>query len=237
MADMKKLSFQIPIAIVCLVLAFALTWQIKGEMRTRALYTPEATRMATLLDDLRIARERNDDLTMQLLQQRDDIEGFRAEVAQNSDAAALLASQLERAEMLAGMSDLEGEGVIVTLTDNWGLIHDDMILRVINELNASGAEAVSVNGERIISTSGIRCAGPTVIINGTPYAAPFVIHAIGPASTMNSGLRLPGGVEAFIVNFGGNIDIRMSSNVEISRFTGAFVPQYARTPGGEEDEE
>ena len=59
------------------------------------------------------------------------------------------------------------------------IIHDDDLLRVINELRAAGAEAIAINGERIVAMSEIRCAGPTLSVNNNRSAPPYEIKAIG----------------------------------------------------------
>jgi len=239
MIDMKKLSFQIPISIVCLALAFALTWQLKGFPKIREV----DNRLEILQNQLKDTRDKNESLTMQLMEYRDEVEKLRVEVSTNSGTSEVMAAQLARAEMLAGLSDVEGEGVVVTLTDrpasrqndseftidpNWGLIHNDMILRVINELHASCAKAINLNNERILSTTEVRCAGPTVTVNKTPYATPFVIRAIGPADTMDSALRMKGGVREYIEVFGAGISISKSTSVQVKRYTGAYGTQYAK---------
>ena len=243
---MKKLKFQIPIAIVCLVLSFAITWQIIGEQRIRAIAPPpDALQVTTEL--LQAMQEHNNDLTMQVEHLRIENEAFRAELLQNIDNSAVIEARIEYAETLAGMTDVEGEGLIITLSDRtvfdeftpsggWGLIHDEMILVLINELRTAGVEAISVNGHRILATSAIRCAGPTILINGVPEAAPFVVRAIGPARTMYNAIHMRQSAVDFIEILGASVDVRMSSNVEIGRFTGTFVPQYAR-PVGEAIEE
>ena len=85
---------------------------------------------------------------------------------------------------------------IISNSDNTNLyiIHDEDILKVINELRAAGAEAISLNDQRLISTSEIRCAGPTISVNNTRVAAPFVIKAIGNAKSMEDAIKMRGGV-------------------------------------------
>ena len=91
--------------------------------------------------------------------------------------------------MVAGLTDVEGPGVSVILNDSKAenttgdeadyLIHDSDLLSVINELRDAGAQAISFNGERILATSEVRCAGSVVMVNGKRFAAPFIIYAIG----------------------------------------------------------
>ena len=88
------------------------------------------------------------------------------------------------------MVPAEGQGVTITIDDsktkskagenpNLYLIHDDDLLKVINELKAAGAEAISINEQRLIATSEIRCAGPTLSVNNIRSAPPYEIKAIG----------------------------------------------------------
>ena len=97
--------------------------------------------------------------------------------------AATEISEPDMLKMQAGLTALEGEGVIIEMDDgnraantdenpNLYVIHDDDVLRVVNELRAAGAEAVSINGQRLIETSEIRCAGPTLSVNNVRSAAP-----------------------------------------------------------------
>jgi uncharacterized protein YlxW (UPF0749 family) len=102
--------------------------------------------------------------------------------SKSSDYSKLLAKQLERAEIMAGLTAVEGSGIIVTLRDsttqstnttdpNLYVVHDTDILWIINELRDAGAEAIQLNGERIISTTEIRCAGSTVSVNNNSIRA------------------------------------------------------------------
>ena len=99
-------------------------------------------------------------------------------------------NELEKARNYANYYAVQGPGIIMTLNDSqqelaegeditWYLIHDIDILEIINELRVAGAEAISINGERVTATTSIRCGGPTIIIDGKRHAAPFIIKAIG----------------------------------------------------------
>lgn len=124
---------------------------------------------------------------------------------------------------------LEGEGIILTLDDstretnynedpNLYLIHDDDILRVINELRAAGAEAISINGQRLTATSEIRCAGPTLSVNNVRSSAPFVISAIGEKKSLENSIMMRGGVHDTLQVWGIQIQIETSDNV--------YIPPY-----------
>ena len=85
------------------------------------------------------------------------------------------------------------------------LIHDRDIRDVVNELRAAGAEAVTVNGQRITVSSSIRCAGPIVLINQDEMATPFIIQAIGDPDKLLSALNIRNGVLDQIRTFGSDM--------------------------------
>ena len=103
-------------------------------------------------------------------------------------AGEALKAEVKRLETLAGFTDVEGPGVTIIMQDSTAvnttgdeadyLIHDSDLLSVINELRSAGAEAISLNGERLIATSEVRCTGAVVTVNGRRYAAPYIIFAI-----------------------------------------------------------
>ena len=105
----------------------------------------------------------------------------------------------------SGRDKIHGPGVEVTVDDatreifefedvNNLLVHDTDLLMIINELNRCGAEAISVNGQRITPRTAVVCSGYTVRINGEVYARPFKIRAIGDAKRMYEGLLAKSGV-------------------------------------------
>ena len=113
--------------------------------------------------------------------------------------------------------------------DGYGIVHDTYLLTILNELRASGAEALSINDERILATSEIRCAGPTVSINNTKLAAPFEIKAIGNADTLENALRMPGGAIDEAGFYGIDVTIKKSNKLLIKKYTGAETFKFAQT--------
>ena len=165
----KTIHVQIAIGVICLIMAFAITIQTRSVSYNRVNNTDTA-RAADLQQQLRVEKDRTTNLYEQVLQLSSDLEEFKQEAAKSSDYSKLLAKQLERAEIMAGLTAVEGSGIIVTLRDsttqstnttdpNLYVVHDTDILWIINELRDAGAEAIQLNGERIISTTEIRCAG------------------------------------------------------------------------------
>jgi uncharacterized protein YlxW (UPF0749 family) len=109
-----------------------------------------------------------------------------------------LSSELDRVKMVAGLTEVKGNGVKITLDDapaavtehpEWLIIHDSDVVNICNELKKAGAQAISINGERIIANSELVCAGPTIKINRNRYPVPFEIMAIGDQEVLAESLE------------------------------------------------
>ena len=138
--------------------------------------------------------------------------------------------EMEQLLTFAGLTEVSGEGVTVTMNDssskgsgdmNAYLVHAEDLLSVVNELYAAGAKAVSINGQRMVGGSAISCAGSIVMVNGVRVAAPFEIKAVGDPAVLESALRFPGGVVDSLAPWGIEINIRKESAV--------IVPAYTQT--------
>lgn len=222
---------KIMVMIVAAILGFMLATQIKTTERQKTI---NVQRAEELTERLRIVEQQRDDLAK-------EIERLQAN---SSDDA--LETEVERLKEFAGEVPLEGKGIQLILDDskvtaqvgenpNLYIIHDDDLLRVINELRAAGAEAISINGERLVSTSEIRCAGPTLSVNNNRSAPPYVILAIGNPSNLASALKLRGGVLDTFKFWGIQAELTMPEVVKIPAFKGRRTFEYAQA--AEEDQE
>lgn len=178
--------------------------------------------------------EKLSDMLLRTEQERDEL---KAEIVRLKEDGNLRKEFLERINFLAGTTAVKGPGVIVSIEDskkiisnsdntNLYIIHDEDILKVINELRAAGAEAISLNDQRLISTSEIRCAGPTISVNNTRVAAPFVIKAIGNAKSMEDAIKMRGGVAETLSVWGIQVDIKKDNNIVIPAYKGATEFKY-----------
>lgn len=107
--------------------------------------------------------------------------------------------QIEKLNDPAGRTPKQGEGVTITLSDapedvidrsdenvNVMLVHQQDIQAAVNALWRGGAEAVTVQGQRIVTTTGIKCEGNAVQLQGVPYSQPYVIQGIGDVDQLQS---------------------------------------------------
>ena len=225
------------IGMIMLIMAFLVTLQIKSVLYNYKKDPVSSMRPNELLGEIENLRKENAKLTEFNSALQSDIQSFKNEAATNSDYSKTLVDQLTRAEIIAGMTEVVGPGVIVTVKDssypdvkgdmNNYLIHDSDLLTIVNELRGAGAEALSINNERIISTTEIRCVGPTVSVNGTKITAPFVIKAIGDSVTLENSLMMRGGVYDSLTAWGLNIEINKVTDVVIPSYNGLINFEYA----------
>ena len=154
---------------------------------------------------------------------------------------SLIVEENNKLRMFAGLTDVSGRGVSVTINDSPKagqsgdgvssdafLVHAEDILSILNELNVAGAEAIAINGQRIVSTSAVRCAGSVVNVNDVKIAAPFVITAIGDPDILEAALVFPGGVVDSLKPWGIEILIKKLETVEIPAYQQQFVFKEAK---------
>ncbi len=157
------------------------------------------------------------------------------------DLTTNLKEQLETYEMLAGKTDIKGKGIIVTLRDNtdddknndgrnnlFSLVHDADISNIVNELLSVGAEAISVNDERLVATSEIKADGPLIIINNNKITNPFIIKAIGDPDVLERTLKRKDGIGEQLQTFGLLAAMEKAETLTISKYRGELQMKYAQ---------
>lgn len=216
------------IAVVFMVLGFMLSVQYKTTERQKSV---RMDRVEDLSERLKGMEAENKQLLA-------EVESLRAGAA--DDPAD------ERMKLMAGLTDVEGAGVEIVLDDsniakkanenpNLYIIHDEDLLRVLNELRAAGAEAISLNDQRIVAMSEVRCAGPTVSVNNVRSAPPYTIKAIGAPKTLVSALRLRGGVVETFEFWGIQVKIKTEDKVHIQALKVPRTYEYAKTVESKEE--
>ncbi len=149
---------------------------------------------------------------------------------EDNDLKDKMLEELNGYKMISGKTDVHGEGVVVLVDDgtrdlyegenpNTVLVHDIDILTIINDLNRSGAEVLSVNGQRITNTSFISCSGYTIRINDQFFARPFEIRAIGDSKRMAAALIGPEGYGTLLQDYGVIFKISIKEDLTIQKYS------------------
>ena len=238
---MRDKKTQITLAVLFFILSFAITMQVKSIIKNSSSENGEITRVEEAKEELVKKDLQIEDLKNRLLAATNDLDNYRKEAEQNTDGAKARASELERYKILAGLTDVKGKGVTVTLSDSTAepdagksassyIIHDSDLRTIVNELRSADAEAISINGERLVSSSEIRCVGPTIIINGNKYVPPFEIKAIGEPDMLEAALKLKGGIIDQLKSlYGFDISIAKSAEIKIGKYSGIVSFKYAKS--------
>lgn len=222
---------RLSIACVCMVLGFMLAVQFRSTQDIRSS----------------LPFQRVEELSGQLHQLESENKALQAELQdlKGMSGAEKNAKINDDILMFAGMTALEGPGIILTIDDsgkpakkendpNLYLVHDEDILKVVNELRAAGAEAISINGQRLTSNSEIRCAGPTISVNNVRSAPPFEIRAIGEKDNLINAINMRGGVADALKVWGIKLDIQPSDNVWIPAYKASSKYKLATASTKEE---
>ena len=239
---MKKKTPIMAITLICFIIGFGAALQIKSVWRNNKLVdATTASRLETLQSEVLKLSQKNMELEKQASTYKNDLDRFKSEASQSSDYSKILSEDLEKAELAAGLTDVTGPGIIITINDsairhNTGdgasaeaeTIHDSDLLMLINELRNAEAEAIYLNDQRIISTSEIRCSGSSVTVNNVRCYAPFIIKAIGSYSKINSTLNMPEGFMDTMTYWNIPVEIKRSENISIAAYTGEIKNTYAK---------
>lgn len=220
----------IALGIPLFFLSMMLAAQMKSTSDSKAVL--EGKRESQLADDLVTLQRKYNDLKADYDEKLSVVEEYQNNSATNDRLTASMKAQIEQLSIISGTTDLKGEGIIVTLNDGTSLVdpelrsdtlvHDSDILTLVNELRAAGAEAISVNGQRIISTSSIRCVGPVIQVNYQKVAAPFEIKAIGNSQYLESALTIKNGVADLLGQLGVGVNISRQNEIVIPKYEGTI---------------
>ena len=231
---MKNIKYQVAVAVVCMVLGIMVSVQFRTVKQ--GVGPVSEYRARELAAQLKKVREENVKLQNVKNDYESKIKEFEDTASQGSIYAKILKEELDQARILAGIEDVEGPGITVVVDDlkfsekvNYPLISYSMLLELLNELNAAGAEAVSINEQRIISTSEIRQIGGIHInINTVSFAPPFVFKAIGDPKTLEAALRLREGIAEKLENSGVAVTITQEQLIKIPKYNGVIERKYAK---------
>lgn len=180
-------------------LAAGLLSIVAGFFLAQSLSGPAANSDEALLQrELDRLNQENGELTRQRDELADRLEGFKRDAEAEDGALAPLMEKLRAVAPFAGLTDMRGPGIVITLSDapkglvpeggsvnyNNYVVHDEDLKRLVNVLVDGGAECVSINDVRILSRTKIRCGGPAIDVWDQILTPPFTIRAIGDPETL-----------------------------------------------------
>ena len=219
---MNARSSRLSLIIVCLLLGVLLVAQFRTQRRiTAALLSTSSTDQALIVSNL---VESNAEL-------REEVEALRSQLRRYQEAEGqgvlqTLVDELNRIKIVNGLVEVSGPGVEVRIEGRVSVLDmQDMV----NELRNTGAEAIAVNGQRLIASSVIASDGTGMIINGVRISEPYIFQAIGHQETMARALTRKGGLIALLKAHYEGLDITVSKRdkIVLPIYRGSFEFKYA----------
>lgn len=234
--DKKKIA--ITLGIMSAILTYGICVQIKTINSTNSKYSTSST-VNNLRDEVLRYKERYDNKYAELEKAETELEKERESTTGNNEELTKLEEQIKEGNKLLGLTEVTGEGIIVTLKDSTSpinsvidtsqlVVHDMDVLSVINELKNAGAEAISINDQRLVSTTAIVCDGNVIQINGQKVGAPFEIKAIGLSEQL-AALSRPGGYLSILQDYGIGTEVVKSKNITIPKYAGSINYKYLKS--------
>ncbi|MER7952565.1 DUF881 domain-containing protein [Streptomyces sp. NPDC096079] len=217
---------QLVVALLLFVLGLGLAIQVSSTSENSALRGARQEDLVRILDEL-------DDRTQRLEDEKARLEKQRSELESSSDQAEEARKQTQEKEqqlgILAGSVAAEGPGITLTVGDPTGAVESDMLLDAIQELRAAGAEAIQVNGVRVVADSYFTGSGDDMRIDGTKVAAPYVFKVIGKPEDLEPALNIPGGVVQTLEKEQATATVERSAKIVVDALRPAKRPDYAQS--------
>lgn len=213
---------------------------------TQRFADAQPTRVSDLVGVVEDMENQRDELQERLSELRAQMDKLEREAAEDSGVRESFSRELDLAREAAGLTGVTGPGVEVVLGDgsdavlgtdpNDFLIHDTDIAAVVNALFAGGAEAVDVNGERVVATTPIRCAGTTILVNSSRLGSPYTVRAIGDPVALESAVMGDDMASllftSYKTQYGLQVAIARMTETHVAAFKGSLRPQYAELASG-----
>lgn len=231
-----KIVMTITIGIVCFLLTMIIFMQFKVVRETEETNI-DTMQEAELRQELANWKSKYDEAKERYDEVSETLESYKEETSTDSQTKETLEAELETLELQLGKTDVEGEGVIITLSEKSQeeLEEEEQIISIkaedlvyiVNYLKDSGAEAISINDERIVNTTDIADVGDAIKINSKYLRTDrYTIKAIGNSSYLESSIFGKGGYAEQLSTTGIKTEIEKSNKVEISKYDGEFEIKY-----------
>jgi len=231
----KKIQALI-LGLMCLMLTMAICVQIKT-VKNNGTTIGRSEAENELKDQVLKMKEKYDNAYANLSRIEEELEEVRKNVASKDEQLSKLENEIKKANTLLGFTDTTGMGITITVEDGIStpntlnpsdlLVHDLDVLSIVNELKNAGAEAIEVNGKRIVSTTAFMCDGNVITINGEKVSSPFVINAIGLPEQMAT-LNRPGGYLEDLNRYSIKTEFIKLEQITIPKYTGVISFKYAK---------
>lgn len=228
---MKNIKGQLAVGIVCIVLGLVLAMQFRSVQNNYLEGIAPSQKAQELAGELKKIREEKQQLINEVNLLESKIKDIEEAESKEDVLVKNISAELEKYKIISGVRSVKGPGVVIVVDDpprdpdfpsdvSVIMYNYDLLLSLINKLNDAGAEAITINEQRIVSRTEISLAGSNVNINSVPTAPPFIIKAIGNPDTLESTLNIRFGIVDQMRSDRYNLQISIKKQDEI------IIPRY-----------
>ena len=216
----EKRVIIITIGLMSLVLACVMFMQFKVVNNTDIAQI-ESMREDELEQALSEWKDKYKETHSKLEETENKINEYKEKSESDEETSKLVEKELEEANMILGQTDVTGNGVEVKLTDSGDNEYSYKdLLSLVNELRAAGAEAISINGERIINlTDIVYISNKYVLVNSNKISSPYTVLAIGDENYLKSALNIKNGYVDMKQKEGYKISVESKTNIKINKYS------------------
>jgi uncharacterized protein YlxW (UPF0749 family) len=229
---------------IAVFVGYLFTVQLRAAMPTNQgiVTIPKILEMKNEIEN---SKKENQRLAASISEAKLQLQEYEEGIDKTGNVFGIMEEELELARDYANYAKLEGPGIIISMNDSlsevgefenpdWYVIHDGDMLAIVNELRAAGAEAISINDERVTASSNITCGGPTINIDGKRHAVPFVIKAIGDPQKLEASIMAPSGYIDLMEYYDIRIITQKVDKLTINAYDINYKLNYQKkTEGGE----
>lgn len=229
---MKKgeITITITIGLMCLILTAVIFVQMKTINQTD-ITSLENMREDELRTEISNFKQKITETEQQLNETNQKIKEYELAINTDKEASKILAEELEKQNNILGKNQVKGSGVVITLTDTRAQkITSEDLRQLLNQLKADGAEAISINEQRIVYDSYVVDLGGTFIsVNGERLVSPYTVKAIGNQTYLESGLskKQYGYIDTKLEE-GKDVILERKDDILINAYKGNLNMEYAR---------
>lgn len=232
----NKKAIALVLGIMCFALTTGICIQIKTVKSTNSA-SSQNYKENNLRAEVLKYKEKYDNLLKETEKVDAQLQEQIESATKNNSELEETKNQINEGNKTIGLAEVTGPGVIITVADSDidsnsvvdatdFIIHDTDILKIVNELKNAGAEAISINNQRVILTTPIICGGNIININGERIGSPFEIKAIGSPEAL-ANLSRPGGWLSKLEKRGIKVSaIKKSNSITIPKYSGVLNFKY-----------
>lgn len=232
----SKIIVSITIGLMSFMMIYVMLIQFSIVKESNNNSEIEIMRETELKEMLASYKEKSEETLKEIEEVQTKIEEYKQDEKSEEDALRLLEEEVKKSNMLLGNADVSGQGIIIKIQNNIrydeeesAIVSASTLIELVNELKRAGAEAISINGERIVSKSDIFDIGNFVCVNGQRITSPYEIRAIGDKKYLESALSIKDGYIDTYKASGYNIELEVKEQeILIGKYQGEMVLKYIK---------